>query len=119
MMEFIRRVPAGAVLTIEGLMRNVLPLNTMAIAMGLHVRVGIEDNLWGRKGERITSVQQIEQMVRIARELYREVATGEQAKADLPDRHALQDAPTRRWPSSATPRTASAGERGAPLRRAA
>ena len=54
MMEFIRRVPAGAVLTIESLMRNVLPLNTMAIAMGLHVRVGIEDNLWGRKGERLT-----------------------------------------------------------------
>ena len=79
MMEFIRRVPAGAVLTIEGIMRNVLPLNTMAIAMGLHVRVGIEDNLWGRKGERITSVKQVEQMVRIARELYRDVATGEQA----------------------------------------
>ena len=69
MMEFIRRVPAGAVLTIESIMRNVLPLNTMAIAMGLHVRVGIEDNLWGRKGERITSVQQVEQMVRVAREL--------------------------------------------------
>ena len=49
MMEFINRVPDGAVLTIEGLMRNVLPLNTMAIAMGLHVRVGIEDNLWGRR----------------------------------------------------------------------
>ena len=48
---------------------------------GLHVRVGIEDNLWGRKGERITSVQQVEQMVRISRELHREVATGAQAKA--------------------------------------
>jgi uncharacterized protein (DUF849 family) len=81
MMEFIRRVPAGAVLTIESIMRNVLPLGTMAIAMGLHVRVGIEDNLWGRKGQRITSVQQVEQMVRIARELHREVATGAQAKA--------------------------------------
>ena len=80
MLEFIRRVPPGAVLTIEGIMRTVLPLNTMAIAMGLHVRVGIEDNLWGRKGERITSVQQVEQVVRIARELYREVATGEQAR---------------------------------------
>ncbi|MBP6777350.1 MAG: 3-keto-5-aminohexanoate cleavage protein, partial [Piscinibacter sp.] len=51
-----------------------------AIAMGLHVRVGIEDNLWGRKGERMTSVQQIEKAVRISRELYREVATGEQAR---------------------------------------
>jgi len=80
MMEFIRRTPEGAVLTIESLMRNVLPLNTMAIAMGLHVRVGIEDNLWGAKGERMTSVQQVEQMVRIARELHRDVATGKQAR---------------------------------------
>ncbi|BAL24248.1 3-keto-5-aminohexanoate cleavage protein [Azoarcus sp. KH32C] len=80
MLEFARRVPDGAVLTIESLMRHVLPLNTMAIAMGLHVRVGIEDNLWGRKGERITSVQQVEQMVRIARELHRDVATGRDAR---------------------------------------
>jgi uncharacterized protein (DUF849 family) len=79
-MEFINRCPDNAVLTVESLMRHVLPLNTMAIAMGLHVRVGIEDNLWGRKGERMTSVKQIEQMVRIARELHREVATGEDAK---------------------------------------
>ncbi|TXH87780.1 MAG: 3-keto-5-aminohexanoate cleavage protein [Rhodoferax sp.] len=81
MMEFINRVPEGAVLTIEGLMRNMLPLTTMAIAMGLHTRVGIEDNLWGKKGERMTSVRQVEQQVRIARELHREVATGAQARA--------------------------------------
>ena len=80
MMEFINRCPEHAVLTVESLMRNVLPLNTMAIAMGLHVRVGIEDNLWGRKGERMTSVRQVEQMVRIARELHRAVATGEDAR---------------------------------------
>lgn len=80
MMEFINRCPQGAVLSIESLMRHVLPLNTMAIAMGLHVRVGIEDNLWGKKGERMTSVQQVEQMVRIARELHREVATGADAR---------------------------------------
>lgn len=81
MMEFVRRVPAGAVLTIESLMRHVLPLNTMAIAMGLHVRVGIEDNLWARKGERMTSVRQVEQMVGIARQLHREIAGGAQARA--------------------------------------
>lgn len=80
MMEFINRCPQGAVLTIESLMRHVLPLNTMAIAMGLHVRVGIEDNLWGKKGERMTSVQQVEQMVRIARELHRDVASGTDAR---------------------------------------
>ena len=118
MMEFIRRVPDGAVLTIESMMRSVLPLNTMAIAMGLHVRVGIEDNLWGRKGERMTSVKQIEQMVRLARELHREVATGKQAKAiyRIGEHYKSVDetlaklgyAPNRQ-----------AGERGAPLRRAA
>jgi hypothetical protein len=53
----------------------------MAIAMGLHVRVGIEDNLGGRKGERMTSsVQQVEQIARLSRELYREIATGEEAR---------------------------------------
>jgi uncharacterized protein (DUF849 family) len=118
MMEFIRRVPAGAVLTIESIMRNVLPLGTMAIAMGLHVRVGIEDNLWGRKGQRMTSVQQVEQMVRISRELHREVATGAQAKAiyRIGEHYASADetlaklgyAPNRK-----------PGERGAPLRLAA
>ncbi len=80
LMEFVNRCPEHAVLTVESIMRNVLPLGTMAIAMGLHVRVGIEDNLWGRKGERMTSVQQVEQMVRISRELHRDVASGAQAR---------------------------------------
>lgn len=79
MMEFIRRTPDGAVLTLETLNRNVVPMNTMAIAMGLHVRVGIEDTLFGPDGKRANSVQQIEKMVRIARELNRDVATGEDA----------------------------------------
>ena len=61
-------------------MRSVLPINTMAIAMGLHTRCGNEDNLWGRKGEKITSVQQVEQLVRIADELGREVADGKEAR---------------------------------------
>lgn len=80
LLEFARRTPDGAVLTIEGLMRHVTPMNTIAIALGLHVRVGIEDNLWGAKGERRTSVQQIEQMVRISRELGRDIADGNDAK---------------------------------------
>ena len=50
-------MPDGAVLTIESVMRNVAPFSAIAIALGLHVRCGIEDNLWSRKGERMTSVQ--------------------------------------------------------------
>jgi len=114
-MEFIRRVPSGAVLTIEGIMRTVLPLNTMAIAMGLHVRVGIEDNLWGRKGERLSSVKQIEQTVRIARELYREVATGEEAKQIYQIGKQYKSADETLAQIGYEPNR-RAGQRGAPLR---
>jgi uncharacterized protein (DUF849 family) len=61
-------------------MRNVLPVNTMAIAMGLHTRCGNEDNLWYKKGEKITTARTIEQLVRIAGELGRAVATGKEAR---------------------------------------
>jgi uncharacterized protein (DUF849 family) len=80
LMEFVRRAPDGSVLTIEGLMRAMFPLNAMAIAMGLHVRVGIEDTLWGRKGEKMSSVKQIEKMVELSHSLFREVASGQEAK---------------------------------------
>jgi uncharacterized protein (DUF849 family) len=79
MMNFINRVPDGAILTLETLMRSVLPVNTMATAMGLHPRCGNEDTIWGRKGQKMTSVQQVEQVVRIAGELGREVADGKEA----------------------------------------
>ncbi|MFD4176145.1 MULTISPECIES: BKACE family enzyme [Streptomyces] len=79
-MQFVNRVPDGAVLTLETLMRSVLPVNTMAIAMGLHTRCGNEDTLWGRKGQKMTSVEQVRQLVRIAGELGRGVATGKEAR---------------------------------------
>jgi uncharacterized protein (DUF849 family) len=79
-MEFIRRAPDGATITAESVMRNVLPLNTMAIAMGMHARCGNEDTLYGPDGNKITSVQQIEQLVRISKELGREVATAKEAR---------------------------------------
>ena len=81
MTNFIRACPDGAVLTLETSMLNVLPINTMAIAMGLHVRCGIEDNLWTQRRDRkMTSVQQVEQLVRISRELGREVASAQEAR---------------------------------------
>lgn len=61
-------------------MRAVAPMNAIGIALGTHVRVGNEDNLWRRKGERMSSVKQVEQMVRIADALGREIATGQEAK---------------------------------------
>ena len=79
--NFMRAVPDGATLTLESSMRNVLPLNTMAVAMGLHVRCGNEDNLWTQdRSAKMTSVQQVEQLVRISRELGRKVATADEAR---------------------------------------
>lgn len=79
--NFVRATPDGAVLTLESSMRNVLPINMMAIAMGLHVRCGIEDNLWTQdRKSKISTVRQIEQLVRISREFGREVAGGKEAR---------------------------------------
>jgi uncharacterized protein (DUF849 family) len=79
-MNFIHRAPDGCTITAESLLKNVLPFNTMALAMGLHCRCGIEDTLIDQRGGRFTSVQQVEQTVRIARELGREIASGKEAR---------------------------------------
>lgn len=79
--NFVRGCPDGSVLTLETSMLNVLPINMMAMAMGLHVRCGIEDNIWTQdRKEKMSSVRQIEQLVRISRELGREVANGKEAR---------------------------------------
>ena len=79
-MEFIRRAPDGSTITLESLMRHVLPINVMAMCLGMHTRCGNEDTLYDQHGDKMTSVQQIEQLVRIASELGREVATGKEAR---------------------------------------
>jgi hypothetical protein len=49
--------------------------------MGLHVRCGNEDNLWTQdRGAKMSSVRQVEQLVRISREFGRNIATGPEAK---------------------------------------
>jgi uncharacterized protein (DUF849 family) len=79
--NFVRATPDGAVLTLESSMRNVLPINMIAIALGLHVRCGIEDNLWTQdRQSKMGTVKQIEQLVRISREFGREIATGKEAR---------------------------------------
>ena len=51
------------------------------MAMGLHVRCGIEDNLWNQsRTAKMGTVQQVEQLVRLSRELGREVASGKEAR---------------------------------------
>ena len=82
--NFLRATPDGAMLTLESSMRNVLPVNMMAIALGLHVRCGIEDNIWtSDRKSKMGTVSQIEQLVRLSHEFGREVATGKEARKIL------------------------------------
>ena len=79
--NFVRALPDGALLTVESSMRNVLPVNMWGISMGLHVRCGIEDNLWNQsRTAKFSTVDQIRQLVRISEEFGRPIATGRQAK---------------------------------------
>ncbi len=79
--NFVQRCPDGCTITAESLLKNVLPFNMMSMAMGLHARCGIEDTIIGQHGQRMTSVEQIQQCVRVAHELGRDVANGQEARA--------------------------------------
>jgi hypothetical protein len=52
-----------------------------AMTLGLHVRCGIEDNIWAQdRKSKMSTVRQIEQLTRISREFGREVADGQEAR---------------------------------------
>jgi 3-keto-5-aminohexanoate cleavage enzyme len=70
--------------TVAAMGRHQLPMNTLAILLGGHVRTGFEDNIYDSKGVLATSnAQLVERLVRIARELGREVATPAEARQIL------------------------------------
>jgi 3-keto-5-aminohexanoate cleavage enzyme len=82
--HFARSIPAGCTWTVAGIGRRQTAMATMAIAMGGHVRVGFEDNIYYRKGELADSnARFVERVVRIAREVGREPASIAQARAIL------------------------------------
>ena len=89
--NFLRAIPDGAMLTVESSMRNVLPINMMGMAMGLHVRCGIEDNLWNQsRTGKMTTVQQIEQLVRIVARVRPRGRHRQGSARDLQDRRVLR-----------------------------
>jgi 3-keto-5-aminohexanoate cleavage enzyme len=61
-----------------------LPITTIGLAMGLNVRVGMEDNVFYRKGEPLqNNAQLVERAVRVAHELDRRPATPDEAREVL------------------------------------
>lgn len=80
----VESIPAGSAWTVSGVGRFEYPMVTMGILMGGHVRVGFEDNVFLEKGVLAKSNgEMVEKVVRIAKELGREIATPKEAREIL------------------------------------
>jgi 3-keto-5-aminohexanoate cleavage enzyme len=77
-------IPHNSTWSIIGIGQGHLPMSMMALAMGGHIRVGLEDNIYYSKGVLAeTNAQFVERMVRISREYGREIATPDEAREIL------------------------------------
>lgn len=77
-------VPSGCQFGIIAAGAQQFPLLSMAICMGMHVRVGMEDNYYLEKGKLAESnAQLVEKIVQIAKLLGRPIATPAQAREML------------------------------------
>lgn len=77
-------IPSNATWSVIGIGKGQLPVSMVALAMGGHIRVGMEDGIYYKRGELAKSnAQFVERIVRIAGEYGREVATPAEARAIL------------------------------------
>lgn len=81
MVNMVNNLPDNSIFNVLAIGPHQLPLTTMGIIMGGHIRVGMEDNLYYRRGEPAESnAQLVERAVRIADELERDLATPDDAR---------------------------------------
>ena len=80
----VNAIPAGSTWTATGIGRNAFNLAAAAIAMGGNVRVGFEDSIYIEKGVLAKSNgEMVAKVVRIAKEMGREIATSAEAREIL------------------------------------
>lgn len=81
---YLQYIPPESYFTTLGVGRIQLGLGIMGMILGGNVRVGLEDNLYYRKGELATSnAQLVARIVRIAREMGKEPCTPDEARKIL------------------------------------
>jgi 3-keto-5-aminohexanoate cleavage enzyme len=84
LVHMVSLLPPGTHWTGLGIGRFQLAIATHSILMGGHVRVGMEDTAYFRKGELAKSnAQLVERVARLSRELGRDVATPDEAREML------------------------------------
>jgi 3-keto-5-aminohexanoate cleavage enzyme len=81
--DLVDALPPGCTWSVAGIGRMQLPMAMAALAMGGHVRVGLEDNIYYSKGRLATNAELVARVVRLANELGRPVATPDQARGIL------------------------------------
>jgi len=80
----VRDLPPDSFWSLAGIGDSQLMVNSLAIASGGGVRVGLEDNIYYRRGELAQSnAQLVERTARIAKELQREIASPAEAREIL------------------------------------
>ena len=80
----VNKIPAGSTWTVTGIGRHAFPMAAAGIAMGGNVRVGFEDNLYLSRGVLAKSNGElVAKVVRLAKELGREIATPAEAREIL------------------------------------
>ncbi len=77
----VESIPPGSTWTVSAIGRHQLPMNVLGIVMGGHVRVGLEDNIYYSKGVLASNEMLVERIVRLARELGRDIAKPDEARA--------------------------------------
>ncbi len=79
-----QRIAEGANVNVIAIGQAQLPLTTMGLAMGLNIRVGLEDNVrYSRTEMARDNAQLVQRAVRMARELQLEPASPAQARQAL------------------------------------
>ncbi len=81
--DLVADLPGGCTWSVAGVGRAQLHMAMAAIAMGGHVRVGLEDNLYYEKGRLARNEELVARVARIAAEAGRPVASPDQARAIL------------------------------------
>ncbi len=77
-------LPPRSVFAVSGIGKFQMPVTVMSLLLGGHVRVGLEDNLYYSRGRKYSSNgEAVERIVRIARDIGREIATPPQARQML------------------------------------
>lgn len=83
LLHMVESLPEGSTFTVSGIGASQVPMLTMAILLGGHTRTGLEDTILYDKGILATNPMLVERVVRIARELGREIATPDEARRIL------------------------------------